>query len=235
MISLGTLGGTQGVAAKVTNEGQVVGDSDLAGDSTQHGFSWRNGVLSDIGTLGGDLSTAKWVNESGEVVGYSWTADGLPKAFRWKNGHMRDLGAVDNDLCSAAWSINDAGQIVGNSAPECDFSLERATLWEKGHVFDLNAFVPADSTLYLLEADFINDRGDITGPAILPSGDVHQYLLLMCGVQDFDGCKKSDKHEVTFVRNTTSIAHVSMRGGIRMIDGSYMSRNRERLRKVRSH
>jgi probable HAF family extracellular repeat protein len=60
----------------------VVGDSDLEGDSTQHGFSWKDGVLTDIGTLGGDFSTAKWVNESGEVVGYATTKNGLKKAFR---------------------------------------------------------------------------------------------------------------------------------------------------------
>jgi probable HAF family extracellular repeat protein len=113
MIDLGTLGGTVGVAAKVTNRGQVVGDSDLEGDSMQHGFSWKDGVLTDIGTLGGHFSTAKWVNESGEVVGYATTKNGLEKAFRWRNGHMKDLGAVDGDLCSVAWSINEAGQIVG--------------------------------------------------------------------------------------------------------------------------
>jgi probable HAF family extracellular repeat protein len=184
MIDLGTLGGTVGIAAKVTNHGQVVGDSDLNGDSTSHGFSWKRGVLTDLGTLGGNFSTAKWVNEAGEVVGYASNEKELIKAFRWKDGKMQALGTVDTDVCSAAWSINEAGQIVGNSASTCNFAEERAFLWEKGQIFDLNAFVPPASDLYLFEADFINDRGDITGVAVLPSGDVHQYLLLRCGPDD---------------------------------------------------
>jgi probable HAF family extracellular repeat protein len=100
MISLGTLGGTLGVAAKVTNQRQVVGDSDREGDAPedQHGFSWKDGVLTDLGTLGGTFSTAKWVNEAGEVVGFASTESGLKKAFRWKIGQISDLGAVDSDL-----------------------------------------------------------------------------------------------------------------------------------------
>jgi probable HAF family extracellular repeat protein len=62
MIDLGTLSGTFGVPAKVTNRGQVVGDSDREGDlpEDQHGFSWKDGVLTDLGTLGGTFSSAKW-------------------------------------------------------------------------------------------------------------------------------------------------------------------------------
>ena len=235
MIDLGTLGGTFGVAAKVTNRGQVVGDSYLEGDSTQHGFSWKEGVLTDIGTLGGDLSTAKWVNELGEVVGSASTVKGqfIPRhAFRWTNGKMKDLGTVEQDLCSIAWSINDEGEIVGNSSPECNFKAqERAFLWERGHIFDLNAFVPADSDLYLFEADFINDRGDITGPALLPSGDVHQYLLLRCGAAELEGCRESDKHGARPIRNAGSIAQMSSKSTIKMIDRGDVSHIREGRRK----
>ena len=234
MISLGTLGGTLGIAAKVTNRGQVVGDSDLEGDSTQHGFSWKAGVLTDVGTLGGDFSTAKWVNESGEVVGFASTEAGFIKAFRWKNGRISDLGAVDGDLCSAAWSINEAGQIVGNSAPGCHFSTqERAFLWERGQVFDLNAFVPADSDLYLFEADFINDRGDITGPAFLPSGEVHQYLLLRCGANNLEGCRESDKPVTRPVRDrpsrTQTYRKSTYRGSIGILSPAFVTDCKSRV------
>jgi probable HAF family extracellular repeat protein len=232
MTDLGTLGGTFGVAAKVTNRGQVVGDSDLEGDSTRHGFSWKDGVLTDIGTLGGDFSTAKWVNEAGQVVGFATTENGLKKAFRWREGHMKDLGSVDGDLCSAAWSINEAGQIIGNSAPECHFSTQvRAFLWERGQVFDLNTFVPADSDLYLFEADFINDRGDITGPAFLPSGEVHQYLLVRCGANNLEGCRESDEHATRLVRNTPSRTQTYQKSTLKRFDRDYVSRIRDGVQK----
>jgi probable HAF family extracellular repeat protein len=232
MISLGTLGGNFGVAAKVTNQGQVVGYSDLEGDSTQHGFSWRAGVLTDVGTLGGDFSTANWVNESGEVVGYASNAGGFVKAFRWKEGKIRDLGAVDSDLCSAAWSTNEAGQIVGNSAPDCNFrTQERAFLWERGQVFDLNAFVPTDSDLYLFEADFINDRGDITGPAFLPSGEVHQYLLLKCGTSNLEDCRGPDKRGPMPVRDIPSRTQTYRKSTLKRFDRDYNFRIRDGVQK----
>jgi probable HAF family extracellular repeat protein len=231
MIDLGTLGGTFGVAAKVTSHGQVVGDSNLEGDSTQHGFSWKEGLLADIGTLGGDFSTAKWVNEFGEAVGAASIVKGqfFPiRAFAWKNGKMKDLGTVEGDLCSIAWSINEAAQIVGNSAPECNFSAggERAFLWERGHIFDLNAFVPADSDLYLFETDFINDRGDITGPALLPNGDVHQYLLLRC-FEDTKDCRVGARHGPPRTRNSSVVAN-NARMDVTALGKEYIRRNGSR-------
>ena len=141
---------------------------------------------------------------------------------------MTDLGAVDSDLCSAAWSINEAGQIVGNSAPGCDFSKqERAFLWEKGQIFDLNAFVPADSDLYLFEADFINDRGDITGPAFLPSGEVHQYLLLRCGANNLEGCRESDRPVTRPIRDMPSRTLTYRKSTLERFDRDYISRIRD--------
>lgn len=225
MIDLGTLGGPFGLAAKVTNHGQVVGDSDLEEDVTQHGFSWRDGILTDIGTLGGAFSTAKWVNEAGEVVGYASNEKGQNRAFRWKNGKMHDLGTVDTDVCSAAWSINEAGQIVGNSAPTCSFAEERAFLWEKGQIFDLNTFVPLASDLYLVEADFINDRGDITGSAVLPGGDVHQYLLLRCGPSD-DSEARSGLCMEAEQNSALRVAPAYARVKVNRLDRDYASRIR---------
>jgi hypothetical protein len=73
-------------------------------------------------------------------------------------------------------------------------------------VFDLNAFVPADSDLYLREADFINDNGDITGPALLPNGDVHQYLLLRCDPEEVDGCHAAHTPVACRARNISPTA-----------------------------
>jgi probable HAF family extracellular repeat protein len=39
-VDLGTLGGTFSSAAAVNANGQVVGDSYLAGDTADHAFSW---------------------------------------------------------------------------------------------------------------------------------------------------------------------------------------------------
>jgi hypothetical protein len=52
---------------------------------------------------------------------------------------------------------------------------------------DLNAFVPPGSGLTLVNAGFINDRGETAGLGMLPDGNTHVVLLAPCG-EGTDGC-----------------------------------------------
>jgi probable HAF family extracellular repeat protein len=87
-----------------------------------------NITMTDLGTLGGNLSSATAINRWGTVVGYSRTATGATHAFRWDAGVMQDLtpatGTFSDGLFSRAVDINDVGQIVGTArlsgAGECE-------------------------------------------------------------------------------------------------------------------
>ena len=96
MLDLGTLGGVYGAPAALNNRGQVAGNSDLAGDMTEHAFLWdRESGMKDLGTLGGVFSQADGLTDAGAVVGTSTlTGDQVFHAFLWKNGAMTDLGIV---------------------------------------------------------------------------------------------------------------------------------------------
>ena len=199
MTDLGTLGGIFGTAQCANNRGQVVGQSSLSehpgacftGEPDCHAFVWERGIMKDLGTLGGTFSVPIWLNNQGEAVGAATTPnDELFHAVLWKRGVISDLGTLDGDCFSQAIAINSKGQIVGQSF-SCDFSVVRAVLWENGSIFDLNTLVPENSSLQLIEAFNINDRGEILGRGAPPGVESldfggHTFLLVPCGTGDAD-------------------------------------------------
>lgn len=197
MVDLGTFGGTNGSGVSVNNRGQVVGLSNLPGDVETHAFLWDHGILTDLNTLGGTVSIPTWLNEFGGVVGRSTNQGDQDLAFLWKDGLMTNLGTVDGDPCSEANSVNAKNQVVGISAT-CDFfSVQHAFLWENGRIVDLNTLIPANSSLQLLFAANINDRGEIVGvgvpPGLPPNSDLfgHLFVLIPCEERD-EGCQEDN-------------------------------------------
>jgi probable HAF family extracellular repeat protein len=123
-IDLGNLGGTTGAAGgniawNLNNHGEVVGVSDLVGDSNFHAFRWtREKGMQDLGTLPGDVnSTGSGINDAGDIVGLSLDQNFNGRAFLWNEGKMTDLNTLipPNSLLSlvSACGIDDHGQIAG--------------------------------------------------------------------------------------------------------------------------
>lgn len=197
MTDLGSLGGTIGEPNAINNRGQVVGYMTLAGDESQHPFLWDRRRLIDLGTFGGSNGLATWLNEAGEAVGNAdFPGDLLHDAFLWKNGVMMDLGNLGQT--STAYSTNSNRQIVGAST--VNPGDIRAFLWEHGGpMIDLNTRIPASSSLQLVYALSINDRGEIAGigvPPGVPSQDYetrgHAFLLIPKDGDDADDITNAD-------------------------------------------
>jgi len=194
MIDLGTLGGALGFPLGMNNRGQVVGDSDLAGDISFHAFLWDHGSMKDLGTLGGSRSEARWINERGEVAGWALlSGDSVVHAALWKDGEIIDLGTLPGSPCSYANGVNSLGQVLG-AGQQCPNKAPRvAFLWENGEMVDLNSLVLQDSNksrIFLWSANNANDRGEIVADGFLPTGENHAALLIPCDENhpDIDGC-----------------------------------------------
>src|SRR5262249_46497501 len=71
-------------------------------------------AITDLGTLGGELSLAAGLNASGQVAGTAETEKGELHAFRYDGGRMIDLGALGG-FSSNAGAINDRGWVVGTA------------------------------------------------------------------------------------------------------------------------
>ena len=121
---LGNLGGKTGqaggnIALDINIQGQVVGNSDLPGDTTFHAFLWtRRTGMQDLGTLSGDVASLSIsINDGGSVVGASLDANFNPRAFLWEKGLMTDLNTLiagDSPLyLLTGCSINSRGEITG--------------------------------------------------------------------------------------------------------------------------
>ena len=124
-INLGGLGGRLiSTAAAINNRGEIVGASDVTGDTALHSFLWtREYGMQDLGTLPGDVNSLPGatggINNRQQVVGWSCDRAGNCRAYIWQNGVMTDLNALIPPTSPLylviAYAINDAGEIVGQA------------------------------------------------------------------------------------------------------------------------
>lgn len=121
MKDLGTLGGTFGHADFLNHAGEVVGTATTTGDLFGRAFFWRNGVMTNLGTLGTDPDREAFgVNLQGQVVGNRGifnVVGGDHSAFLWEHGGpMVDLNNLvppnPNLQLTHALYFNDRGDVA---------------------------------------------------------------------------------------------------------------------------
>ena len=161
-----------GMATSVNDFGQTTGllHSDTA-------FLWENGVLTELGTLGGYGSSAWDISNMGQIAGGSVTADGLYHAALWENSVITDMGGLEGYAGTCALSINESGQAVGASFNNADILSENnAFYWDRETgMINLNDYISPDSGWQLAWASDINDLGNIVGIGIF-NGETRGFM-----------------------------------------------------------
>jgi len=89
------------------------------------------------------------------------------------------LGLLPGDFGGIASGINNKGQVVGSNF-DSKFNWSHAFIWQNNVMTDLSTLFPASSNLFPVMANKINERGQISGMAVVLSGphagDVHAFL-----------------------------------------------------------
>jgi probable HAF family extracellular repeat protein len=122
MKDLGTLGGTFGFATWINDAREVVGLSSNLNDQALHAFFWRDGVMTDLQTVGSDPNSQAYsINSRGQVVGSSFDCCANfgtdLHGFLWEDGGpIVDLNTLvppgSGVTITSAFDINDRGEIA---------------------------------------------------------------------------------------------------------------------------
>ena len=167
-----------GNALWINDKGQIVGFTGPCA-ATSHAAVWDHdnmNTLSDNGTG----AEAFGNNNRGQIVGFVGAPDtGIPNAVLWQNGTLTNLGLLPGDAGGIASGINDEGQVVGSNF-DSQGNWNHAFIWQNNVMTDLNALLPRNSNLIAVMANKINERGQISGMAIVYSGpdanNIHAFI-----------------------------------------------------------
>jgi probable HAF family extracellular repeat protein len=191
------------IATSLNDYGAIAGVYSPGSLPGSRAFTYSNGQLLLLGTLGGDYSGARAINNAGQVTGDSNVATGtvMPAdAFLYSNGQMFDLGLGR----SVGLSINNAGQIAGEFLQPEGY---HAFLYTGAQTIDLGTLGGSESVAF-----GVNNLSQVTGNADLASGAFHAFLyksgqmtdLGTLGGSTSSGAAINDNGQITGDSTTTS-------------------------------
>jgi len=189
MTPLSTLGGYNGAASAINNQGEVAGNAETpTSDSSCPPYNpalgqyqvlqdkpvvWRNGHTEELPTYSGDPDGfAIAINDHGQVAGASGVCstfnviNGLylspVHALLWDHGKVINLGSLGGNFGNQAHNMNNRGQVVGSSDLAGD-SVFHGFVWSQSA--GMQDIPPVQGDTYSV-ALAINDPGVVTGVSI---------------------------------------------------------------------
>lgn len=163
VVSVHHPGDTWGTSLSGINKAGTVAGSFLNDNEISHGFTIKNGVITDL-----DFPNAFWtapaaINDKGDVVGYYTFSDGQMHGFSDRGGSFSSFD-FPGSLATSFTGISDGGVIVGQTR------LPQNELWTpflfKNNVFKIIKVPRAQFVDYVA----MSPHGVVTGDAHYASG-----------------------------------------------------------------
>ena len=153
--------------SSLNNRGQIAGWLDES-NRMVHAFVWDNGVMSDLGTLGGSKAVACSINDLGEIAAVVLT-NGERRLFLLQGDRSTDLGAIDGfDKLGTEGKLSYAPSVEINNQSEITGRLtvedgnQRSFLFRQGQV----AYFGLRGDGRIIAPRAMNNRGGIAGVTI---------------------------------------------------------------------
>jgi len=147
---LPSLGGTNSAANSINGRGWPMGTSFLSGNTTMHAALWRNGNVTDLGTLGGPNSAVEWPveNDKGYVSGISETShkDPLGESTSWScHAFLPDNGSSGDTCLGFVWHaghMHHLPTLGGNNGYGAGMNEDEVVGWAETKRHDSTCIAP---------------------------------------------------------------------------------------------
>ena len=183
----------------INNAGQMSGDIYL--ENGAHAALYSGGIVTDLGTFGGNASYGRAINDAGAVTGTAESLSGWGSAFLYRNGSMTDIGAG-----TSGFGINARGDVVGQKY-NVD-GTRTAFLYRDGALIDLGNLGTGTVAL----AHDINDAGQVVGESdISPEfhAPFHPFLYSDGSMRDLGTLAGFENNSAVAINNAGLVAGYS--------------------------